>query len=273
MPLIRTNAIELHYTEDGAPDGPPVLLLHALGLDHRVWDPLLPHLPPDLRLIRCDLRGHGRSTVPPAPYGMQALVHDAAGLLDALGVSDAVVVGLSLGGLVAQGLAAERPDLVAALVLSNTAAKIGTEAIWQDRADTVRDRGVAALADGILARWFPPRFRQARAAEVALWRDRLCATPAEGYAGCCAAIGHTDLFDSTARLRLPALAVAGALDGATPADMVRETAALIPGCAFHLLPGTGHLPCVQAPEALAALLDPFLAAHAPPAGPPPPRIL
>lgn len=277
MQMIRANGIDIRHVQDGTLDGAPLVLLHPLGLDLRVWDGLVPHLPPDLRVIRCDLRGHGGSDVPEGDQGMQDFVHDVASLLDAVHVRGAVVAGLGLGGLIAQGLAAERPDLVAGLVLCNTAARLGNERIWAARAETARTLGMAALADDLIARWLPPRFRTGRAEQAALWRERLLQTPPEGYAGACAAIGGTDLLTSTSRLRVPTLAVAGALDGSVPADMVRETADLIPGAGFHVLPGVGHLPPVEAPEALAALLDPFLARHAPPPqadpDPKPPRIL
>lgn len=277
MQVIQANGIGIRHVQDGALDGASVLLLHPLGLDLRVWDGLVPHLPPDLRVLRCDLRGHGGSDVPEGPQGMQSYVHDTAGLLDALDVSGAVVVGLGMGGLVAQGLAAERPDLVRALVLTCTAARIGNEAIWANRAEAARSLGMAALADEIVKRWFPPRFRATRPEVVALWRERLLQTAPEGHAGGCAAMGGTDLLTSTSRLRLPVLAVAGAQDASIPADMVRETADLIPGTDFHVMPGVGHLPPVEAPEAFAALLDPFLAKHAPPpearGEPKPPRIL
>ncbi len=257
--MIETNGILTHAREDGDPEGRAVLFSNSLGTDMRVWDPLLPHLPAGLRLIRYDTRGHGLSTAPPAPYHMGDLVRDAAALLEALEVRGAVVVGLSIGGMVAQGLAAERPDLVSGLVLVDTAPKIGAPAMWEERIAQVRAGGVAALSEAVLARWFSPAFHRERAAELALWRHMLERTPPEGYAGCCAAIADTDLYESSARLRLPAMAVAGEHDGSTPPDLVRETAALIPGCRFHLIRGAGHIPCVEAPAALAGHLAAFLA--------------
>lgn len=258
MRLVRTNRILTHVLESGDPAGRPVLFANSLGTDLRVWDRLLPELPEGLRLIRYDKRGHGLSDCPPPPYGMGDLVADAAGLLDALEVRGAVVVGLSIGGMIAQGLAAERPDLVGALVLSDTAAKIGTEASWQERIDAVRDKGIAALEAGILERWFTRGFRDDRPEELAGWRHMLTRTPADGYVGCCAAIANTDLMESTARLRIPTLAVAGAEDASTPPDLVRETAGLIPGSRFEVIGGAGHLPCVEQPKVMARHFASFL---------------
>ena len=246
--------------------GAPVLLLHALGADLTVWDEVVPLLPPGVRALRFDMRGHGRSDVPPAPYGMGALVRDAERFLEARGARDAVVVGLSIGGLIAQGLAVKRLDLVRGIVLSNTAARIGNPGMWETRIAAVRAGGIAALADATMERWFSRRFRAA--GSDAPWRARLLATPVEGYLGCMAALAGADFTTTTAGLRLPALVVAGSEDGSTPPDLVRETAELIPGADYRLIRGAGHLPCVEKPAEFAALLAAFLdrIAHAAPCG-------
>lgn len=254
MQALDLGDLRLHVEDRGA--GAPVVFLNSLGTDLRLWEKLLPLLPPGLRLVRMDKRGHGLSDCPPGPYSMGALVRDAERVCDLLGLRDAVVVGLSIGGMIAQGLAVKRPDIVRALVLSNTAAKIGTPALWEERIATVRARGVEALADAVMARWFAPAFRATP--ELALWRNMLVRTPAEGYAGCCAALAGADLYAATARLRLPALAIAGSEDGSTPPDLVRETAALIPGARFALIRGAGHLPCVERPADHAELIAGFL---------------
>jgi 3-oxoadipate enol-lactonase len=194
--------------------------------------------------------------VPDAPYTMGALVRDTERALDALSVRDAVFVGLSLGGLIAQGLAVKRPDLVRALVLSNTAAKIGTPSIWAERIAAVRQGGMPAVSEATIARWFPRPFRDG--AEAAVWRQRLEATPAEGWIGAASAIAGTDFYTTTATLTLPALVIAGSEDGSTPPDLVRETAELIRDHRFALLRRTGHLPPVDRPDAFAATLATFL---------------
>ena len=163
MQVRTVNGVRLHCRVEGDSDGAPVVFANSLGTDLRVWDRLLPLLPAGLRLVRYDMRGHGLSDAPEGDYFMGDLVADAAGLMDALGFRDAIFVGLSIGGVVAQGLAAERPDLVRAVVLSNTAAKIGTEATWRDRIATVRADGIEAIADGVLEKWFTRAFRAERA--------------------------------------------------------------------------------------------------------------
>lgn len=255
MKIARLNDVDLHYREDGARDGAPVLFVNSLGTDLRLWDAVLPLLPQDHRFIRYDKRGHGLSSCPRAPYAMGALVTDAERLLDHLGIENAIVVGCSIGGMIAQGLAVKRPGLVRAMVLSNTAAKIGTAEMWRDRIAAVEAGGIESLADPVMQRWFSAAFRATP--ELVAWRNMLTRQPADGYAGCSAAIAGSDFFTTTAGLTLPTLAIAGSEDGSTPPDLVRETAALIQSSRFELIRGAGHLPMVERPEEYAALLTAF----------------
>lgn len=256
MQIADLEDVQLHYRIDGDPDGAPVVFSNSLGTDLRLWDAVVPLLPSGLKLIRYDMRGHGLSSVPTAPYSMGALVRDAERLLDLLAIRDAVFVGLSIGGMIGQGLAVKRPDIVRALVLSNTGAKIGTPQMWDDRISAVQAGGIEALSDAILERWFSRAFRQRP--ELALWRNMLVRQPREGYVGCSAAISGTDFYTPTSGLRLPVLGIAGDEDGSTPPDLVRETVDLVPGSRFHLIRGAGHLPCVEQPAEFARALTGFL---------------
>jgi len=240
------------------PIAPTVVFANALGTDMRIWRKVLALLPEGLRLVRHDMGGHGLSAAAGGPVSMGGLIADAAAVCDALAVRDAVFVGLSLGGLVAQGLAVKRPDLVGALVLADTAARIGTRALWQARIAALRAGGMAGLADAEMARWFSKGF--AAGPEAAPYRAMFCATSAEAYAGGCAALAGADFYATTAALRLPALGIAGSADQVTPPDLVRETTGLIPGARFHLLRGTGHLSCAEDPIGFAEALTGFLAA-------------
>ncbi len=257
MNILDLGDIAVHWRADGPEGGVPVVFLNSLGTDLRVWDKVVARLPGGVRAIRMDKRGHGLTDATPAPYSMGMLVRDAERVLDAVGVHDAVVVGLSIGGMIAQGLAVKRPDLVGALVLSNTAVRIGTPDIWEPRIAAIRDSGIEPLADGIMERWFAKPFRATP--ELPGWRNMLVRTTLDGYVGCCAAISGTDFYSTTATLTLPTMVIAGSEDGATPPDMVRETCDLIAGAQFHLIRGVGHLPCVEAPEVFSDLLNGFLA--------------
>ncbi|QMU58580.1 MAG: 3-oxoadipate enol-lactonase [Boseongicola sp.] len=256
MLIADLDGLKVHYRDDGDLRGAPVVFANSLGTDLRMWDKVVDRMPEGLRLIRYDKRGHGLSECPPAPYSMGALISDAEALLDHLHVRDAVFVGLSIGGMIAQGLAIKRLDQIRALVLSNTAAKIGTKDTWEDRIAAVQEDGLEVMADAIMQRWFSSGFRTKT--ELQGWRNMLTRQPAAGYIGCCAAISNTDFYTTTANLTLPTLAIAGSEDGATPPDLVRETAALIKGANFKLVRGAGHLPCIEKPDEYVETLVGFL---------------
>lgn len=253
--LVYLDDLRLNAEISGPETAPPVVFIHALGTSLSIWDAVLQQLPP-LRLLRYDQRGHGKSDVPKPPYAMGALVRDAERVMDHFKLKDAVVVGLSAGGMVAQGLAVKRLDLVRGLVLCNTAPRISTPAIWADRIELVRREGLAALADGSMERMLGRNWRDSPA--MPALRAMLLATDPEGWIGVASAVAGTDFYTTTASLTLPTLAIAGSLDAATPPDMVREMSELIRGSDFQLLRGAGHLPPADQAKAFAEALLAFL---------------
>lgn len=258
MAFTRLDDIVVHHASVGPPDAPALVFANSLGTDLRIWDDLLPAFADRWRLVRYDLRGHGLTDSTPGPYSIAGLAADLARLLDHLKVRDALVCGLSIGGMVAQALAASRPDLARALVLMDTAPKIGTPESWQQRIDGVTKVGIAGIAEAILERWFAPVFHDRRPEDLAGYRNMLVRTPAEGYLACCAAIRDADLTAATAQLSQPTLCIAGTDDGATPPDLVRALAGLVPGARFALIPEAGHLPCVEQPAAVAEAMHRFI---------------
>jgi 3-oxoadipate enol-lactonase len=254
----RLNGATIHYADEGDRAGAPVVFVNSLGTDFRVWDKVVPLLPEGLRIIRADKRGHGLSELTLGPYSIEGLADDTAALLDRLEVKGAAVVGLSIGGMIAQSLAARRPDLVRGMVLMDTAAKIGTPEMWGERLAAVEAGGIEAIADAVMQRWFPESFRNGHADEAAIWRTMLTRTPAAGYVACGRAIQAADLTEATGKLTLPTLAMAGSEDGSTPPDLVAGTAKLIAGARMEVIEGSGHLPCVDRPAMAAAMITGFL---------------
>lgn len=257
MKALRANGQTLHVADEGPRDGRAVVFSNSLGTDFRLWNPMLPHLPDGLRLIRYDKRGHGLSTCPDGPYAIADHMRDLESLLDELGIKEAVIVGLSVGGMIAQALGAARPDLVKGLVLCDTGHVIGPPAIWETRIEAIRKGGIESLSDAILERWFGARFHQEKADELSLWRSMLTRTPVEGYIGTCQAIQKADLTEGTRSLSMPAICFVGSEDGATTPELVRSTADLI-GVDCIEIEGAGHLPCVEAPETMAEIISTFL---------------
>ncbi|MCB2136074.1 MAG: 3-oxoadipate enol-lactonase [Rhodobacteraceae bacterium] len=248
----------LHCQVDGPATAATVVFANSLGTDLRLWEPILPLLPKNWRIVRYDKRGHGLSDGG-AGEDIHDHVDDAIAVIEHFSDRPVAFVGLSIGGLIAQGVASRRPDLVHTLVLSNTAARLGTSEGWQARIGAVKTSGVAGIADDIMRRWFAPAFLDG--SSLPLWRNMMARTPADGYAAACRALSGADYSAETASLRLPTLVIGGEFDGATPPEAVKATADVIRGAAFRLIPGVGHLPPVEAPEAFANLLIQFLQDH------------
>ena len=262
MAFARINGIVLHHHLSGKADGPPLVFSNSLGTDLRIWDKVADRLGHHFRIVRYDKRGHGLSEAPPPPYPLADHVADLAGLLDRLGIERAAVVGLSVGGMIAQGLAALHPERVAALVLSNTAHKIGTRENWDDRIDTVTRKGLGAVAESVMPRWFTPAFRKPDNPDYAGHLAMFLRSPVDGYVGTCASVRDADLTESTRALKVPTLCIAGDQDGSTPPDLVRSMAQLITNAEFRIIPDAAHIPCVEQPDAMAGLIGGFLrAAH------------
>ena len=186
--ILSTDGVSLHVRDqhisnDGPKDAQVLMFSNSLGTDMRVWDLMLEHLSGNYRIVRYDKRGHGLSDCPNAPYSIDQLVNDAETIADTLQLTNIIFVGLSIGGLIGQGLAAKRPDLLRALVLMDTAAKIGTQAMWDERIAVLRKGGLQAMTDAILDRWFVDPLRQNKK-DLAPWRNMVTRTPLEGYIGC-----------------------------------------------------------------------------------------
>ena len=260
MQFAKIGDVNVHYQLIGAPAGRPIIVFaNALGTDFRIWRDVIVRLAGDFAVVLYDMRGHGLSDTGKTPYAMDDHVGDLAGLIDFLGVRETILCGLSVGGLAAQGLYARRPDLVRALVLCDTAHRIGTPDLWNARIAAVREKGIEAIADGILERWFTPKFRMPGNAAFSGYRNMLVRQPVEGYAATCAAIRDADFTEATKKIAVPAICIVGDQDGSTPPDLVLSTAKLIPGCRYEVIKDAGHIPCVEQPEVLTEIIGTFIA--------------
>jgi len=253
--VIERNGARLHWREDGDPAGTPILFSNSLGTDLRLWDAVLPAFADNYRIVRYDLRGHGLSEATGPCFGMRDLIEDAAFLIESIAKGPAVYVGLSIGGMIGQGLATRYPHLVSRLVLSNSAGRMGTADMWRDRIATIEVGGLEALVEAILDRWFGPAYRPRP--DVSLWRRMLLSTSQTGYVNCCRAIAESDFQEAQARIACPTLCISGDEDGACPPEEVKAMAARIPHARYVDLPDVGHLPPVEAPSVFASHLTEF----------------
>lgn len=253
MTLVWLSDLRLNVGLFGPEEAPPVILIHGLGLDLRLWNGLLPALAGN-RVLTLDLRGHGLSDTPPAPYALGSLIRDVERLGDHFSLRGAVVVGQGEGGLIAQGLAVKRLDMVRGMVLTGTATRLGNPDLWANRIARHRDHGPEVEAD--LAVLLGPRWTASTARDVVT--AMLADTGPEGWQGVAAAMATADLYQTTATLTLPTLVLAGGEDRKVPPDMQRETADLIAGAEFRLLPGVPHLAMLTDPARFGEVLRGFL---------------
>ena len=259
MDFLAVGDTAIHYRAIGLGSGRPVIAFaNSLGTDFRIWDAVIERLGDDYAYVLHDKRGHGLSGTGAPPWSIETHANDLIALLDHLKVEKAVLWGLSVGGLIAQAVCASRPDLVRALVLSNTAHKIGAPDMWNARIEAISAQGLAGMVDPIMERWFTPAFRKTENALYAGCRAMLARQPVEGYCGTCAAIRDADYTGAAARIAVPTLCVAGAEDGSTPPDLVRSLASLIPGARFAEIAACGHIPCIERPDAYADAVAAFL---------------
>jgi 3-oxoadipate enol-lactonase len=251
----------LHVETLAANDGPTVVYINSLGSDLRIWDAVVERLAvAGFGALRYDLRGHGLSDLGTPPKLIADHVQDCAGVMQAFGVERAVVCGVSVGGVIALGLAEAARERVERLVLCCTGAKIGTPETWNPRIAAVEQGGVSAIAEDVLKRWFPPSVHAVGAPELAFARNMLSRTTSDAYVATCVALRDSDLTAAARGVEVPTLCVAGELDGSTPPEMVRSLASLVAGARYHEIAGAGHLPCLQTPAALAQEIAAFAGA-------------
>lgn len=246
MPYATVNGLQLHFEVDGA--GSTVVLLHAVGLDLTCWEAQVSALAPKYRVLRVDLRGHGRSDVPPPPYSIGESAADIHALLQELQLGPAHVLGLSFGGMVAQVLALDYPEDVRSLVLADTNSTLSPEArrVMAERGESARRGGMAAVIESTLERWFTPVFLGSSV--VARCRQRLLDDDVRGWAGTWQAIATLDTEPRLCEIRVPTLVMTGELDVAAPVARARAMAEAIPNAVLHIVPGAPHMAPLECPD-------------------------
>ena len=240
--------------------GPPLVLLHCLGVDHRFWDFAAP-LADRFTLLRYDLPGHGETPVPKAPYRIADLSEQLADILRGRGIARVCVAGISLGGLIAQHFAANHPESVEKLVLIDTTPRYTDElrAMWVERAATARTAGVGAMVPGLLKIWFSDACLADDPPGVRYVRETLEQTSGEGYALACEALGAADLRAEARKIKAPTLIICGENDIPSFLDSARWLAANIAGAKLAWLPRARHASVIERPDLAVTLLREFLA--------------
>ncbi|MGH7035930.1 MAG: 3-oxoadipate enol-lactonase [Stellaceae bacterium] len=263
MPFIRAGGITVHYLIEGPENAPVAMLSNSLGTSLAVWDAQAAALRQKYRVVRYDTRGHGLTDVTPvgvSGYTMDQLADDAAALIKVLGLKRVHFCGLSIGGMLGQRLAAKAPELLASLILCDTAPYMNPH-VWDERIAAIRQGGIEVTAEATMDRWFTKGFHAAQPDAVQGIRNMLVRTPAEGYIGCAYAIRNMDLRADDARIIAPTLIVVGEEDPATTVSAAREMNTAIKGSKLVIIPQSAHIVTLEQPAALNRALGEFLAAQ------------
>ncbi|WP_354685512.1 3-oxoadipate enol-lactonase [Cupriavidus necator] len=257
MSTATRDDLRLHYELEGPADAPVLVMSNSLGTTLAMWDPQLPALLRHFRVLRYDTRGHGASSASAQPFGMAELGADVLAVMDHAGVQRAHFCGLSMGGMTGMWLARHHPDRFGRFVLANTAALIGPASGWNTRIETVQRDGMAAIVDGVLARWFTPGWLASHPARVAPVREMLVQVNASGYIANCAAVRDADLRAILPAIDAEVLVIAGLQDAATTAEQGRAVADAIPGAEYLAL-DAAHLSNWELPAEFADAVTSFL---------------
>ena len=259
MPFVDLPGVRLHYSFAGPAGAPALVLSNSLGTNFSMWDGQAPAFERKFRLLRYDMRGHGKSSAPPPPYAVRELAQDILALADSLNIARFDFCGLSIGGMIGMSLALSAPARLHKLILSNTAPKIGSDEFWNSRIQTVETKGMKDVAGAVTARWFTPAFQSSTPEKVASAIAVLESLDPRGYVGGCTAVRDFDFRANGSQIRTPTLVISGRHDpAATPADG-RLLAEQIPGARYQELDAS-HLSNIEAPARFTEAVLSFLAA-------------
>ena len=257
MPIFTSNNAEINYQTFGDTSKPAIIFSNSLGTNFSMWQAQIDALKNDFFVICYDTRGHGQSSAPQGPYTIDQLGQDVIHLLDHLNVEKAAFCGISMGGLTGQWLAINHPEHFNHVIVCNTAAKIGQEQAWNDRASLVREQGLQPIASTAASRWFTEHFIQRNTAIVTSLSNDLGASSAEGYASCCEALAKADLREQLKEIKIPVLVIAGTRDPVTTVADGQFMAERIVGSQLFEIDAS-HISNIEQPEIFTTAVQKFI---------------
>ena len=257
---VKANGITFNCEIEGAEGAPWLVLSNSLACNLNMWDPQAAELKSSLRILRYDQRGHGKTEAPTGRYTFELLMADVMGLLDALSIPRAHFAGLSMGGATALGLALRHADRFDRIVICDSpcASTPATAQQWEERIAVAQDKGMEALVEPTVTRWFPPEIVSANPPYLDRVRQMIRTTPVNGFVGCAAALANHDFRSQVASAKRPILFMVGEKDGTTPAAM-RQMHETLKGSKFVQLPGAGHISNLDQADACTRAMREFLA--------------
>ena len=245
---IKVGELDVAYRLEGAAGRPVVMMSNSLMSNMSMWNLTMPALKDRFRILRYDTRGHGSTGVTPGPYSIEQLADDAVGLMDALDIREAHIMGLSMGGMIAQQIGARYPNRALSLLLCNTASEMPPRSLWEERLLIARTQGITALADSTIRRWFTASFIERSPQIIEKIREMILATPLEGYLGCAAAIRDMAQTTLLLKIKAPTLVVTGRQDPATTVEQSMVLNRMIDTSRMGVIENAAHLSNIEQPE-------------------------
>ena len=257
---MKANGIQMNYELSGKKESPVIVLSHSLASSLVMWNPQMDALNPHFQVLRCDMRGHGKSDVTPGSYTLELLAEDVIGLLDALDIDRVHFVGLSIGGMIGQSLALNHLHRLRSLALCDSASIIPQEAqpIWQERINKALSKGMEAQVDETMERWFTPSFFKQSSPMLEIIRKQILATPVQGYIGCAEAIRKLNYLDQLSKIKIPTLIMVGEDDPGTPVSASEAMHKQLSNSKLIILLSARHLSNIEQAEAFNSTLLKFL---------------
>ncbi|MFK7856649.1 MAG: 3-oxoadipate enol-lactonase [Granulosicoccus sp.] len=255
---LEANGIRVTYKLDGQQDAPVVMLSNSLMSNHTMWEPQMDVLTRSFRVLRYDTRGHGATDAPAGPYSIKLLAEDAVALLDALDIDKVHFAGLSMGGMIGQYMGANYSDRLHSLMLCDTASEMPTLAMWNDRISTAREKGITALLDGTLQRWFTPPFLKNDKAAVENIAHMIRTTDAGGYIGCASAVRDMSQTSILSQIKVPTIIIVGEDDPACTVEQSKVLEEHIKDSELIILKNASHLSNIEQSDAFNIAMMNFL---------------
>ena len=260
MPFLTVNNLRMFYRLEGKPGPVTLVLSHSIGTDHAIWEPQIPDLIQHFQVLRYDTRGHGASDAPPGAYSVEQLSSDVLGLADKLGIGKFSFCGLSMGGAIGQWVAVNAPERVEHLILANTGPRLGSPENWEMRIRAVTEKGMSAIADMAMQRFFSDEMRERGDPNVESTRSVFMGTNPTGYAGCCAALRDFDGNTVLGKISVPTLVISGKRDVSTPWAGHSEILCQKISGAKSVLLDAAHLSNLELPHSFTSAVAEFLLA-------------
>lgn len=257
----NANGISINYQIEGKEGAPWLTLSHSLGANLTMWDHQVAALGDDYRILRLDTRGHGATEATEGAYDFNLLIADITYLWDMLLIDHSHLVGLSLGGMTAMGMALRLPGRLDSITVCSARADCpdAVRKIWDDRITQIEAEGMEPMIEGTLGRWFTPEFVASGSPVLDQVRGMIRTTKPQGYIGCARALQGLDYLPRLGQITVPTLFIAGAGDGAAPAAGMKVMHAAVKGSQYVELSSASHISNLEQPQAYNDAVTGFLA--------------